>query len=374
MAGQARITLSAAEIAEIVDGRVHGDCTRQVFGVAFVGQGSPDDLVFINHDRLLQKLPATDAKVIIAPEHLANRLPVEDAGRTFILVKDAEAAFLKMTVRIAPERRRPDLGVSPQAIVSDTAVIGPRTNVHPLAVIGDDVSIGENCDIGAGVVVGDGCVIGDDVRIDPGCVLYPDVEIGNQVILQANTVLGACGYGYRTVDGQHELLPHVGIVRIDDDVHIGAGCTVDRAKVGATTIGRGTRIDNMVVVAHNCRIGRHNLMMSQTGIAGSSSTGDYVVCAGQAGVADHVHLGDGAVIGAKTGVHRDMQGGQAYLGIPARDARLHAREQSSLKHLPEMRSTVKKLQKQVAELQAQLAALEGAYPESGDSTGLQEAA
>lgn len=356
MAGHARVSFSAAQIAEITGGRVFGNAERQVTGVAFVAQGSANDLVYVNNDRLLKKLSNTAATVILAPDSLEQQLP-RDSQRTFVLVADAEAAFTQMTVQLVPERPRPEIGISPDAIVSETAVIGSRTNIHPLAVIRDDVTIGENCDIGAGVVIGEGCTIGDGVRIDAGCVLYPDVELGDDVILQANTVVGACGYGYRTVNGRHELLPHVGTVRIADDVHVGACSTIDRAKVGATTIGQGSRIDNMVVIAHNCRIGQHNLMMSQTGIAGSSSTGDYVVCAGQAGIADHVHLGDGTIIGAKTGVHRDMQGGQAYLGIPARDARLHAREQSSLKHLPDMRSTVKKLQKQVAELQAQLAAL-----------------
>ena len=218
----------------------------------------------------------------------------------------------------------------------------------------EDASIGDNCSIGHGVVIGAGCRIGNNVTIHPNSVLYDDVIVGNDVTIHATCVIGADGFGYRLVDGRHEHLPHYGTVRICDDVEIGAGTTIDRAKVGETVIGSGTRIDNQVMIGHNCVIGRNNLLVSQVGCAGSVTTGDYVVCAGQVGIADHVHLGDGAIIGAKAGVHRDMPGGQSYLGAPASPAGEATRQLMALKKLPELRSTVKKLQKEIATLTARM--------------------
>ncbi|MEQ9406797.1 MAG: UDP-3-O-(3-hydroxymyristoyl)glucosamine N-acyltransferase [Fuerstiella sp.] len=358
MASTPAVQLTAGEIAALLDARIIGDDSLKVSGVAFIEQASETDLVFVGCDKNLKRAAATKARLIIAPRSaVGNLAPFPD--RTFILVDEPEAAFLQMAVRLVPPRRRSDVGISPHAIVAESAIIGRKTNIHPLAVIGEDVRIGDHCCIGPGVVIGDGCEIGDHVTIDANTVLYPDVVLGNRISIKACTVIGGQGFGYRTVNGRHELLPHVGIVRIADDVEIGACSTIDRAKMGETFVDTGTRIDNQVMIAHNCRLGRHNLIVAQTGIAGSTTTGAYVVCAGQAGIADHVHLGDGAVIGAKTGVHRDMPGGKAYLGIPARDASLHAREQMSLKRLPEMRSTVKQLEKQVARLEQQLASLMG---------------
>lgn len=351
--GQRTIELTATEIADILGGRLVGDGDIRVNGVEFIERASESDLAFVGCKRNLKRAETSNAKLIIAPESISEQI-AEFPGKTFILVAEPEAAFLQAAVRLVPRRPRPNIGISPRAVVAESSVIGAKTNVHPLAVVGEDVQIGEGCDICPGAVIGDGCNIGDDVIIGPNCVLYPDVILGHNVVVQAGTVLGAEGFGYRTVNGRHVLLPHVGTVTVADDVHIGANTTIDRAKMGETTIGFGTRIDNLVMIAHNCQIGRHNLIAGHTGIAGSTSSGDYVICAGQAGIADHVHLGDGAVIGAKTGVHRDMPGGKAYLGIPARDAGQHAREQMSLKRLPEMRSTVKKLEKKIAALEEHL--------------------
>lgn len=350
------VEYSAADIAQMLSAKLIGDGNLRVNGVQVIERADESDLAFVGCSKNLRRVETSSARVVIAPENVEGQL-ADFPNKTFILVPEPEASFLQIAVKIVPTRQRPNLGISPHAVVADSSVVGAKTNVHALAVIGEDVRIGESCDIGPGAVIGDGCVLGDDVVIGPNAVLYRNVILGSDVVVQAGSVLGAEGFGYRTIDGRHQLLPHVGTVRVDDDVQIGANTTIDRAKMGATTIGSGTRIDNLVMIAHNCRLGRHNLIAGHTGIAGSTSSGDYVVCAGQAGIADHVHLGDGAIIGAKTGVHRDMQGGKAYLGIPARDAALHAREQMSLKRLPEMRTTVKKMEKQIAALEEQIARL-----------------
>ena len=354
------------QIAEQFEGEIRGNDSLIVSGVNVLERATESDLGFIGGSRDLSRLNNTVAHVIICPHNVADSL-APHAAKTFILVDDPETVFLEVAKLLHPKRIRQWFGVSSKAIIADSAEIGPKTNIYPLAVIGEDVVIGEHCDIGPGVVIGNGCVIGDNVRIDANCVFYDGVQIGDDVSIQAGTVLGATGFGYKTVNGHHERLPHVGTVRIANDVQIGACTTIDRAKVGETFIDSGSRIDNLVMIAHNCQIGKHNLLVSQVGIAGSVSSGEYVVFAGQAGIADHVHLGDGAVIGAKTGVHRNMPGGKAYLGIPARDAALHAREQTALKRLPDMRSTVKRLEKQVALLQEQMAALQDATNSSSDA-------
>lgn len=367
MAGiRSQISLTAQEVASLLDATLVGSADRVVTGVNFLERATASELAFVGGRKNINRLKTTLAQVVIAPPDSSETL-LSFPNMTFLLVDQPEVAFLQMAEKLVPHRSVRVCGVSPHAMVADTAVIGAHTNVHAFAVIGEDVQIGEFCNIAEGAVIGAGCVIGDNCQIDSNVVLYPDVKLGNDVRLQAGAVLGAEGFGYRTVNGRHVPLPHVGTVEICDDVHVGAATTIDRAKMGTTKIGRGTRIDNLVMIGHNCQIGEHNLLVGQAGIGGSSSTGQYVVCAGQSGIADHVHLGDMAIIGAKAGVHRDMPGNAAYLGMPARPAGDLAREQSALKRLPELRSTVRAMEQQIAELQAKLQQLLQASGGSADA-------
>lgn len=348
-----RKSLSAAEIAEILDGKLIGNSQCEIDDVQTVERATPRHLTFVGNQKNLGRLRNTQAQLVIAPESVASELG-QFPGLTFVLVPEPEPAFLSITGILMPPRARVAIGLSERAVIHESAKIGPNTNVHPLAVIGRDVVIGHSCEIHSGVIIGDGCILGDNVVLYPSTVLYNDVRIGSHVIIHAGCVIGADGFGYRLVNGGHQRLPHFGTVVICDDVEIGACTTIDRAKVGETVIGSGTRIDNQVMIGHNCRIGRHNLLVSQVGFAGSVTTGDYVVCAGQAGVADHVHLGDGAIIGAKAGVHRDMPGGQTYLGSPAGPAAETTRQLMALRRLPEIRDVVKKLEKDLESIQRRL--------------------
>lgn len=365
MTGSDPISLTGQEISRLVGGTLSGPETDSVMNVQILENAGPHDATFVGDLRNLSRLRSSAARFIIVPESIASKL-AEYSDRTFLIVRDdPETVFLLLAAHFYPARRPRIPSISATATIADSAVLGPECNVQHGAVVGNDVVMGTGCDIGAGVVIGDGCQLGDHVIIHANAVLYEDVIIGNDVIIHATCVLGADGFGYRQVNGQHERLPHLGTVRVCDNVEIGAGTTIDRAKVGETVIGAGTKIDNQVMIGHNCQIGEHNLLVSQSGFAGSVSTGSYVICAGQSGIADHVHLGDGAVIGAKAGVHRDMPGGQPYLGIPAGPATEHARQVMALKRLPEVRSTVKQLQKQVAELQQQIQSLTAG--QSGES-------
>ena len=346
-------SLTVGEIAQILDAEVLGSDSATIDDVEILERAQTRHLTYVGDLKSLPRLKQCRATVIIAPVNLRDEL-LRIQDRTFLLVPQPEVAFLSIALLLKPPRARSRIGASERAVIDPTAKIGANTNIHPLAVIGEDVVIGHSCDIHSGVVVGDGCHIGDNVVLHANTVLYYGILIGSHVTIHASCVIGCDGFGYRFVNGGHELLPHSGTVRICDDVQIGAGTTIDRAKVGETVVGSGTRIDNLVMIGHNCQIGRHNLLVGQVGLAGSVTTGDYVVCAGQVGIADHVHLGDGAVIGAKAGVHRDMPGGQTYLGVPAAPAAETSRQMMALRRLPEIRDSVKKMEKELELLQARL--------------------
>lgn len=346
--------LSASDIAEILNGELVGDSTIIIDDVNVIERATATQLSFVGDQKNLSRVRNSKTRLVIVPESIRGEL-TRYSDRAFILVPEAEVAFLAIAAVLKPLRSRSSIGISNRAVIDPTASIGANTNIHPQAAIGRDVVIGHSCEIQSGVVIGDGCRIGNNVTLFANTVLYHDIIIEDHVTIHASCVIGADGFGYRFVDGGHQHIPHFGTVRICSDVEIGAATTIDRAKVGETVIGSGTRIDNQVMIGHNCQIGRHNLLVSQVGLAGSVSTGDYVVVAGQAGVADHVHVGDRAIIGAQAGVHRDMPGGQTYLGNPAGPVAETSRQLMALRRLPEIRETVKKMSKELESLQSRLA-------------------
>ena len=268
----------------------------------------------------------------------------EPGDRPAIQVDDVHAAFAKIVNFFRPATTKQSVGVSAKAIVSSTAEIASTAQVHPGATIGDDVEIGSGSIIHSGAHILSGCRIGENVTIFPGAVLYENTRVGPRCIIHSGAILGAYGFGYKLVDGRHVLSSQLGLVELGPDVEVGAGSTIDRGTYGATFIGEGTKIDNLVMIAHNCRIGRHNLICSQVGVAGSTTTGDYVVMAGQVGVRDHVHIGTGAVLGAKAGVSGDVRDGARMLGTPAVPEREQKLLFATISKLPEMRKQLKELQ------------------------------
>lgn len=344
--------LTASEIAKIVGGTVHGDETAAVDNAAPVHQAGRNTLTFAANEPNVRRLPECEAPVVIVGENDATVAQASGPASVVVVAGDVEEAFLRVAQSLHPPRKQVQTGVSPAADIAPSAVIGGGCNIHPNVTISADAEIGSGCTIFPGAFVGRGVILGNNVVVHPNVVIYDDASIGNNCILHANSVIGADGFGYRLIDGQHVRIPHFGTVCIEDDVEIGAGTTIDRAKVGRTVIGQGTKIDNLVMVGHNCELGKHNLLVSQVGMAGSVTTGDYVVCAGQVGIADHVHLGDGAMFGAKCGVHRDMPGGQTYLGAPAAPIDETRRQLMALRKLPDMRKTVRTMEKELAALKA----------------------
>jgi UDP-3-O-[3-hydroxymyristoyl] glucosamine N-acyltransferase len=330
----------------------------QIRDVAAPERAGPFDLTYIESERQLPRLQESLAAAVLLPRPLLNKARPLFRGE-LLGVDNPKEAFIEVMTTLRPPKARAAIGISTRAVVASSARIGAATNVHPLACIGEDVVIGEHCDIHPGVVIGDGCRIGNGVVIYPQAVLYAGVEIGERVIIHASAVIGADGFGYRFVSGAYVKIPHTGTVRIEDDVEIGAGTTIDRGMVGATVIGAGTKIDNQVMVAHNCEIGRHNAFASQVGFAGSTVTEDYVRCGGQAGIADHLHLGQGCTLGPKAGVYTDVPAGAKYHGMPAGPDKEQIRVHLHVQKLPEMRQELQTLVRRVTELEQQLTAAEG---------------
>ena len=336
--------VSLAVLAELVGGRLAGNGELEIGGAGTLHDVAAGEITFIDQPEKVAQLAKSPAAAAVVPADAAGvPLPA-------IHVADVQAAFTAIVRHFRPRRHRRRVGVSPAAFISPSARLGYDVDVHAGASIGDEVEIGAGSTIYPGVHLLAGCKIGENVTIYPGAVLYEDTVVGNRVIIHAATVLGADGFGYKFVEGRHQLAAQLGHVEIGDDVEIGAGTTIDRGAYGATRIGEGTKIDDQVMIAHNCQIGRHNLICSQVGIAGSTTTGDYVVMAGQVGVRDHVQIGDRAVLGAMSGIIGDVPADSRFLGVPACPEKEQWLRQAAIAKLPEMRRQLKALQRSVDEL------------------------
>lgn len=348
------MNLALRDIAELVGGRLAGDGKVEITGAAILRDAQPGDLTLVDKPRLLKELASCQASAVLVPQE------IEVCHIPSVAVRNVHDAFARIVEHFHPQHRSRDCGVSNDAFISRSAQISAGATVHAGASIGDDVSVGEGCVIHGGARLLAGCQVGRDVTIFPNAVLYEDTIVGNNVIIHAGAVIGAYGFGYETSGGRHIRSAQLGHVEIGDDVEIGACTTIDRGTYGPTRIGEGTKIDNLVMVAHNCSIGKHNLLCSQVGIAGSCTTGDYVVMAGQVGLRDHISVGNRAVLGAKAGVMNDIPEGSVFVGIPATPEREQRLKQVAWSKLPEMRKEFLALQKQVANL---LAGLERANQE-----------
>jgi UDP-3-O-[3-hydroxymyristoyl] glucosamine N-acyltransferase len=362
-----------AELAVLVDGRVIGNPELVICDAAPLHEAQPGHITLLDRVEKSQLLSKTRASAVIVP---ASYEPV---GIPAIQVADTHVAFARIIGCFRPTRVPSRRGVSPSAVIHPAAILAEDVEIHPFVSIAEDVEIGAGATIHAGVHIMAGVTIGPGTIVFPNVVLYENTIVGARCIIHSGAVLGAYGFGYNFVEGRHRLAAQLGKVVIGDDVEIGANSTIDRGTYGATTIGEGTKVDNQVMIAHNCRIGRHNLLCSQVGIAGSTTTGDYVVMAGQVGVRDHVHIGEGAVLGAMAGVINDVPAGSRLVGIPATPEREQMVKQAVLAKLPEMRKQLKQLQAQVEQLAARLAAAAPAAaeipaPEAGDDPAGRSAA
>ena len=338
--------LTLAKIAAMIGGTLVGNGDTVIEGVAPTQNAEPNELTFLEKAERTQLLKKCRAGGVIVP------LGLTVDGFSVVQVADVLAAFKQIVNYFAPPRSETINGISDRAFVHPTAKLGEGVAIGHFAVIEEDVELGNNVTIHAGVSIGAGSKIGTETTIFPNVVLYRNTMIGKRCIIHSGTVIGAYGFGYDSSQGFHQLSPQLGNVVIGDDVEIGSCSTIDRATYGSTIIGDGTKIDNHVMIGHNCKFGKHNVICAMTGVAGSTTTGDYVVMAGHVGVRDHVHIGDRAVLGAKAGIMTDIEADVKVLGAPSRPNKEFMRQQVALARLPELAKEFKALKKIVDELTA----------------------
>lgn len=333
---------TVADIAKHVHGEVHGDSTAPITGFAPADAAKRGDLTFAETDAYFAAAEASAASAILVAGDRTS------ATKTLIRVKNARVAFAKVLPLFFAEpvlegQRHPTAVIPNSASVDETAYIGPH------CVIGEHCRIEARAVLLGGNHLGHNCVVGEDTKLFPNVVLYARTQVGKRVRLHAGCVIGSDGFGYVFDSGVHQKVLQVGHVVIGDDVEIGANTTVDRGAIGATVIGKGTKIDNLVQFGHNVQFGEHGIVVSQTGIAGSTKLGNYVVLGGQVGLAGHLKIGNQVTIAAQSGVMHDIPDGEKWLGSPAQPDRSTKRQWLALQQLPELLRRVKELEKQLTE-------------------------
>jgi UDP-3-O-[3-hydroxymyristoyl] glucosamine N-acyltransferase len=345
---QSSISFTAAQIAEQLQGEVLGDSSVRLTGLAPVDCARVGDLTFAEKE----------AYFAAAEQSLATAVLVTGARplskKVLICVPNARIAVARVLPLFFPPEKHPQ-GIHPSAVIDPSAQIGHMAHVGPHCVVGAGVRLGARSVLMGGNQIGHDCQISDDVCLHTNVVIYAHSQIGHRVTIHAGTVIGSDGFGYVLDEGRHRKMLQVGNVIIHDDVEIGANAAIDRGALGSTVIGQGTKIDNLVHIAHNVTVGRNCIIMGQAGFAGSTHLGDYCVVASQSGIAGHLKLGNQATVGAKSGVMRDVPDGGTVLGIPAAPDKQAKRQMIAVTQLPELIRRVRELEKQVEQLSARSA-------------------
>jgi UDP-3-O-[3-hydroxymyristoyl] glucosamine N-acyltransferase len=319
------------QLAELVAGEVEGDASRRVDGVASVDRAGPTDVTFVVDEKYARRLGVRSVGACLVDPHME----LEANGTAFIRVDSPELAFSKLLGVFYPEHR-PNPGLHPTSIVGRGTRIGDGASIGPYVTIGEDTVIGSGTQVAAHTLIDDDVVIGRDCRIGPGCTILHDTTVGDRVRIYTGARLGVDGFGYTPGAEGLTRIPQVGRCIIEDDVEIGANCTVDRGALGDTVIGQGTKIDNLVHVGHNVTVGDHCIIVAQVGIAGSVEIGPGTRIGGQAGISGHLAIGNGARIAAQAGVFGDVPAGETYSGYPARPHRQALRATALTLRLPEI--------------------------------------
>jgi UDP-3-O-[3-hydroxymyristoyl] glucosamine N-acyltransferase len=339
-ARQKKFMFTAAEIAKELNGQVLGDASTQLTGFAPATTAREGDLTFAENEKFFGKAEQSAASAILIDG------PFTSGRKVIIRVANARIASARVLPMFFPEQSFA-AGIHPSAVVAASAQIDPTAHVGPYCVIGGKVKIGPRVILRGGNHVGEGSSIAADSQLFPNVTLYNQTQIGQRVRIHAGAVIGADGFGYVLDNGIHRKVPQVGQVIIHDDVEIGANVTIDRGALGPTVIGKGTKIDNLVQIAHNVTIGENCLLISQVGVAGSTKLGNSVTLAGQVGIAGHLKIGDQAIVAAKSGVMHDIPDAGSWLGIPAQPNRQAKRQMIALQQLPELIRRVRELEQSV---------------------------
>lgn len=320
---------TTAEIAKLLAGEVLGDVNATLTGFATADAAKPGDLTFAENEEFFAAAENSPATAVIADARFTS------TKKIVIRVTQPRVAFAKAIAVFFPEPKLP-AGIHSTAVVAKSAQVDPTVHIGPHCLVGERVKLGANVVLQSGNSVGNDAVLGDDVNLFPNVTIYPRTQIGKRVRIHAGAVIGSDGFGYVLDGGIHRKVLQIGNVVIGDDVEIGANVTVDRGALGSTVIGKGTKIDNLVQVAHNVQIGEHSIIISQVGIAGSTKIGNYVVLAGQAGLAGHLKIGNQAIVAAQAGVMTDIPDGGKWFGSPAQPDKEFKRQVVALRRLPDL--------------------------------------
>jgi UDP-3-O-[3-hydroxymyristoyl] glucosamine N-acyltransferase len=339
------MTYTLGELAVLLEGTLQGPADLTIEGIASIDQATPGEITFITQGRFARRVDQSRAAAfIVSPEYA-------QLARPLIIVPHPYLAYARVAAVFAPPVKR-WAGISDLAYLGPGVILGQEVSIAPLAFIGAGVHLGDR------VTIMPGCVIGEDVRIGADTLVYPNVTlgerctVGERCIIHSGTVIGSDGFGFIPGEAGNLKIPQLGIVIIEDDVEIGANCTIDRGALGATRVGRGVKMDNLVHLAHNVEVGEYSFLVAQVGVSGSTKLGKRVALAGQVGLAGHIELGDGVQVGAQSGVHRSVPPGQTVSGYPARPQREWLQIMSHLPKLPELYQRLKRLEQEVRQLSA----------------------
>jgi len=336
------------EIAELVDGEVVGNASTVITGVSGIKEAGEGDITFVANPKYFPLMEKTGASAIITSRD------VKDSPKPIIRTDNPSLAFAKVVSFTEPGELKHPKGIHPTAILGKDVSIGRDVAIGPYVVVEDSVSIGDKAIIYSGSFVGHHTKIGSDTLIYANVSIRERITIGNRVIIHSGTVIGSDGFGFATIEGLHHKIPQVGTVQIGDDVEIGANVTIDRARFEKTIIGSGTKIDNLVQIAHNVVIGNNSIVVAQVGISGSTTVGSNVVLAGQVGLVGHINIGDNVIVMAQSGVSKSIPSGTVAWGYPAKPVSHAKRVNACVQNLPRLYETVTELKKKIEELEARL--------------------
>ena len=332
------------QLAGHVGGRVVGDAGRKISGVAGLAQARAGQISFLANPRYTKMLAATQASAVVVSEPA-------DCPAAQIVVEDPYYAFTEIAILLHGHRRHDFTGVSQRASIHASAVVGDETRIHDFVTISEKARVGRRCVIYPNVFIGAGAEIGDDCIFYPNVAIHDGVRVGHRVIIQAGTSVGGDGFGFATHKGVHHKIPHLGRVILEDDVALGANCSVQSGALYDTIVGRGTKTGDLVVIGHGVQTGQGCLIVTQTGIAGSTTLGQYCVLAGQVGIAGHLTIGNQVTVAAQSGVTNDLEDGAKVFGSPAYDMKEAVKAYTSIKVLPAMRKLLKDLERRVEKLE-----------------------
>ena len=344
------MSMTLAALADCLGAELRGEGGYEVEACAGLEEATPRDVSFVANRKYARFMESTRAGAVIVGKDSAPT----NRQQNLLVAGDPYFAFREAVVALHGFRRHPKPGISPQAIIHPSARLGKDCCVHPFVYIAENARLGDRCVIYPHGYIGEGAVLGDDCLLYPSVTIYHDCVLGHRVTLHAGCVIGQDGFGYALHDGAHQKIPQVGNVVIEDDVEMGANCAIDRATVGSTRIGKGTKFSDLVAIGHGAHVGEHNLLVAQVGLAGSAETGAYVAMGGQVGVAGHLKIGAMAQLAAKSGVMTDIPDGAQYGGSPAMPLSQAKRQVLALTRLPDLFQQFKQLQKKVASLEAAL--------------------